>query len=90
MTISKKTVTVGSEVRIKITVRATNGKPMKGVRVKVKGPGIAKTVKTNGAGIAWVTIAPRRAGITTFTAPSGGRCAKRLGIAGAFQPPVTG
>ena len=90
MTISKRTITVGSTARIKITVRATNGKPMKNVKVKVKGPGFVKTVKTNANGVVFVTIAPKRPGITTFTVPSSGKCAKRVGIAGAFQPPVTG
>lgn len=79
---------MGKRQTVRIVVRSTDGKVIKGMRVTVKGPGISVTGKTNAKGVLIVKIRPTSPGILRISA--GTRCSKRLGILGAFQPPVTG
>ena len=90
ITVGPKSLTVGK--RGTIVVRVTNGgKPAKGTTVVVKGAGILKTARTNAKGIARIVVKARKAGIVTITVRQRIVCgAKRIGVVGAFQPPVTG
>ncbi|HEU6445091.1 MAG TPA: DUF11 domain-containing protein, partial [Gaiellaceae bacterium] len=89
-TVTPKSLTVGKRTTIVVRVTAA-GKPAKGRRVVVKGAGIHKTARTNGRGVARIVVRPRRPGIVTITVPQKIACgAKRIGVVGAFQPPVTG
>jgi uncharacterized repeat protein (TIGR01451 family) len=89
-TVTPKSLTVGKRTTIVVRVTAA-GRPAKGRRVVVKGAGIHKTARTNGRGVARIVVRPRRPGIVTITVPQKIACgAKRIGVVGAFQPPVTG
>lgn len=93
LTVSPASVTAdGKPDRVRTLVTAGK-KRMKGVRVVIRGVGVAKTGRTNERGVAVVTINPRRAGIITITAQERNReiCGpKRIGAVGVFLPPVTG
>jgi len=65
--------------------------PVKGVAVRFTGEGLSKVVKTNAQGVARFSIAPRRAGIMLVKITSVKACnTARIGVIGAFEPPVTG
>jgi len=65
--------------------------PVKGVAVRFTGEGLSKVVKTNAQGVARFSIAPRRAGIMLVKITSAKACnTARIGVIGAFEPPVTG
>jgi hypothetical protein len=89
-TVSAKTVTVGKTSRITVTVK-NKGKAVKGAKVVVRGAGIIKTGRTGANGKAVITIKAKKAGILTITVPQKAVCgSKRIGVVGAFEPPVTG
>jgi uncharacterized repeat protein (TIGR01451 family) len=89
-TATPKSLTVGRRSTIVVRVTA-GGKPAAGRRVVVKGAGINKQARTNRNGVARIVVRPRRAGIVTITVPQRIVCgAKRIGVVGAFQAPVTG
>jgi uncharacterized repeat protein (TIGR01451 family) len=89
-TATPKSLTVGRRSTIVVRVTA-GGKPAKGRKVVVKGAGINKSARTNARGIARIVVKPRKAGIVTITVPQRIVCgAQRIGVVGAFQPPVTG
>ena len=90
VTAGPKSLSVGRRGTIVVRVTAA-GKPVKGKKVVVRGAGIFKSGRTNGNGVARIVVRPRRAGIVTITVPQKIVCgAKRIGVVGAFQPPVTG
>jgi uncharacterized repeat protein (TIGR01451 family) len=65
--------------------------PVKGVAVRFTGKGLSKVVKTNDQGVARFSIAPRKAGIMLVKITSAKACnSARIGVIGAFEPPVTG
>jgi uncharacterized repeat protein (TIGR01451 family) len=65
--------------------------PVKGVAVRFTGKGLSKVVKTNAQGVARFSIAPRKAGIMLVKITSAKACNNaRIGVIGAFEPPVTG
>jgi len=65
--------------------------PVKGVAVRFTGKGLSKVVKTNAQGVARFSIAPRKAGIMLVKITSAKACnTARIGVIGAFEPPVTG
>ena len=65
--------------------------PVKGVAVRFTGKGLSKVVKTNAQGVARFSIAPRKAGIMLVKITSAKACnSARIGVIGAFEPPVTG
>jgi uncharacterized repeat protein (TIGR01451 family) len=89
-TATPKSLTVGKRATIVVRVTA-GGKAVKGRTVVVKGAGIHKTARTNAKGLARIVVKPRKPGIVTITVPQKIVCgAKRIGVVGAFQPPVTG
>jgi uncharacterized repeat protein (TIGR01451 family) len=89
-TATPKSLMVGKRSTIVVRVTAS-GMPAKGRLVLIKGAGISKSGRTNARGVARIVVKPRRAGIVTITVPQKIVCgAKRIGVVGAFQPPVTG
>jgi hypothetical protein len=81
---------VGQARTLVVTVKA-RGKAVKGASVVVRGAGILKSARTNAQGRATIQVTPRRAGIVTVTVPQKIVCgARRIGVVGAFEPPVTG
>jgi len=65
--------------------------PVKGVAVRFTGKGLGKVVRTNAQGVARFSIAPRKAGIMLVKITSAKACnTARIGVIGAFEPPVTG
>jgi uncharacterized repeat protein (TIGR01451 family) len=65
--------------------------PVKGVAVRFTGKGLSKVVKTNSHGVVRFSIAPRKAGIMLVKITSAKACnSARIGVIGAFEPPVTG
>jgi uncharacterized repeat protein (TIGR01451 family) len=70
----------------------SNHRTVRGVRVRIKGPGLSLTTKpSNAKGKIAKTIKPRKAGIVTFRPLATKSCKiPRVGITGVFTPPVTG
>jgi uncharacterized repeat protein (TIGR01451 family) len=65
--------------------------PVRGVAVRFSGKGLRTVVRTNAQGVARVSIAPRKAGIMLVKITSAKACnTARIGVIGAFEPPVTG
>jgi uncharacterized repeat protein (TIGR01451 family) len=84
-------LTAGKRSTLVLRVK-TNGKPAKGARVLVTGPGVRKlSGPTNAQGIVRVTVKPAKPGILRFQPIAHKGCsAPRIGVIGAFTPPVTG
>ncbi len=93
LTVSPKMITADGRPD-RVVVKVTEGnKRVRGVKVLVSGPGVKKSGRSNGRGIAILRINPKRAGIITITAleVKQGVCgAKRIGVVGVFLPPLTG
>jgi uncharacterized repeat protein (TIGR01451 family) len=91
ITITTRSTTVGRPT--KLTIRVTElGKPAAGARVRVSGAGINRvSPKSDKRGMIKMDIVPRKAGIIRVTAFAHTGCgAPRIGVVGAFTPPVTG
>ena len=89
-TVSSKTLTVGKKQTIVVTVK-NKGNAVKGAKVIVKGAGISKSAITGKNGKARITITAKKAGIITVRVPQQIVCGgRRIGVVGAFEPPVTG
>jgi uncharacterized repeat protein (TIGR01451 family) len=89
--VAPKTLTVGSSGKLQLHVTAKN-KAIAGVKVTITGPGILKlSGRTNSAGKVTVTLNPKKPGIVLVKPASYKGCTNpRVGVIGAFQPPVTG
>ena len=76
----------------KIKVKVTQGKKgVAGVKVKITGPGISKTVKTGKNGKVTVTVKPSKPGIIKVEIQNKKACnTQRIGVVGVYEPPVTG
>ena len=89
--VGPKTLFVGRKTTL--TIRVTqNGKPVKGIRIKIKGATLNLTTgPSNAQGMVKVRVQPKRAGIVTFVPVSTKGCTNpRIGVTGVFTPPVTG
>ena len=82
---------VGRSTWMHITI-TSHGHVVKGVRVRITGPGIALTTKaSNSKGQILQLLKPRKAGIVIFRPLATPSCkVPRVGITGVFTPPVTG
>ena len=90
ISINQKSVAAGKTSKITVKLTA-GGKAVAGGKVRIKGAGINKVVKANKAGIATASITPKQSGVITITVVAKKACsAQRLGVVGAFEPPVTG
>ncbi len=83
----------GRPDRVKVKVTA-GAKRVKGAAVRVKGPGIKKTKRSNAKGMVTMRVNPKRPGVLTITALETKQqkvCGpKRIGAVGVFLPPLTG
>lgn len=90
LTISTRTLSAGSFTGVSVKV-TKGGRAVPSTRVRFKGPGILKTVATNRSGIAVTKLRPGASGIVKVTLLNKKACsAKRIGVLGTFEPPVTG
>jgi uncharacterized repeat protein (TIGR01451 family) len=89
--ITPHSLTAGKRVTLVLSVHML-GKPAKNARVKVTGAGISKTSgPTNAKGIVRMSVKPAKPGILKFQPLAHKGCgAPRIGVIGAFTPPVTG
>ena len=80
----------GKKQVVKVMVK-TGSKPTAGIKVKISGAGIIKTVTTGRNGTAVLTIKPGKPGLLEVTVTNAKACSgKRIGIVGVFEPPLTG
>jgi uncharacterized repeat protein (TIGR01451 family) len=90
LTVTPRSLTVGKRTIMRVRVREA-GRPVKGVRVVVTGRRVTMQAKTNANGIARFVITARTPGILQIRVPSHSACTRqRMGVLGAFTPPVTG
>jgi uncharacterized repeat protein (TIGR01451 family) len=90
LTISTRTLSAGKYTGVAVKV-TRSGKAVGGAKVRFKGPGIFKTVKTRKTGLAVTKLRPAKSGIVRVSIVNKKACsAKRIGVLGTFQPPVTG
>ena len=89
--VSPHSLTAGKRQTLTLKVR-TLGKPAKGARVRVSGAGVLKVSgRTNARGIVKVSVKPAKPGIMRFQPIALKGCSvPRIGVIGAFTPPVTG
>jgi uncharacterized repeat protein (TIGR01451 family) len=90
VTVTPRTLTVGRHTIVRVRVREA-GKPVKGVRVVIRGRRVNRQALTNANGIARFVIVGRTPGILQIRVPSHSTCTRqRIGVLGVFTPPVTG
>jgi uncharacterized repeat protein (TIGR01451 family) len=90
LTVKPISLTVGHRTIVKVLVRVGR-KAAAGVPVSLKGAGINRQARTNGQGIARLTVKPRKAGIVQIRVPNRKSCAtQQIGVAGIFKPRFTG
>ncbi len=90
LTVGPKTVTVGKAGKLKLRVRA-GGKPVAGARIRIKGAGVNRVVKTGKNGLVTAKISAPRSGIVVVSIAGKRGCnTARVGVVGVFEPPVTG
>jgi uncharacterized repeat protein (TIGR01451 family) len=89
--VSPHQLTAGKRSTLVLRVR-TGGKAARGARVLVTGPGISKVSRpTNSRGVVRMSVRPAKPGILRFQPLAHKGCtAPRIGVIGAFTPPVTG
>jgi uncharacterized repeat protein (TIGR01451 family) len=82
----------GRPDRVSVKVTAGN-KRVKGTKVTIYGAGVRKSGRSNGKGMAFIRINPKKPGLITITALETNQrvCGpKRIGVVGVFLPPLTG
>jgi hypothetical protein len=91
ISVAPGSLTAGSHALLRLRVTG-NKKAISGVRVEVKGAGILKlSARTDAAGRVTMKLNPKKPGIVVLKSPSHVSCAtRRIGVVGAFTPPVTG
>jgi uncharacterized repeat protein (TIGR01451 family) len=89
--VTPKQLFVGRKTTLKIHV-TRQGKAVKGIRVRIKGPKLnIRTKPSNAQGLIKRSVKIRKAGVMIFTPIASKRCnTKRVGVTGVFTPPVTG
>jgi hypothetical protein len=89
--VAPHSLTAGKRSTLTLSVH-TLGKPAKGARVRITGAGVSKVSgKTNAKGIVKVSVKPAKPGILRFQPLALKGCSvPRIGVIGAFTPPVTG
>jgi uncharacterized repeat protein (TIGR01451 family) len=93
LTVSPKMIKADGKVH-RVSVKVTAGaKRMKGVKVTIFGAGVRRSGRSNGKGMAYILINPKKAGLITIMALETNQkvCGpKRIGVVGVFLPPLTG
>ena len=90
-TVVQKVVSAGLPSRLAARVTA-DGRGVLGATIRIKGLGIDKTVRSLGNGWAITRVNAAKPGILTvrLVRPKSCTPGKRVGVVGAFEPPVTG
>jgi uncharacterized repeat protein (TIGR01451 family) len=90
LTISTRTLAAGKYTGVVVKVTRA-GKAVPNAKVRFKGPGIFKTVTTKKTGMVVTKLRPSKSGIVRVSVVNKKACsAKRIGVLGTFEPPVTG
>jgi hypothetical protein len=91
VSVSPKSLAAGSVGKLNLHVTAKSH-PAAGVKIQAKGPGILTlSGRTNSAGKVTLKLHPKKPGIVAFHAVTKKGCnTARVGVVGAFTPPVTG
>ncbi len=91
LSVKTKSLTVGK--RVTLVVKVTElGKPVAGAKVRINGAGINKlSGKSDKNGMIRIVVTPKKAGIVQISSITRKGCGlPRIGVIGAFTPPVTG
>ena len=84
-------VRVNGKQQLVLATVTQSKNPVAGVAVRFAGKGFAKVAKTNAQGVARFSVKPSKAGIMLLRITSAKACnSARIGVLGAFEPPVTG
>jgi Prealbumin-like fold domain len=93
LSVRHRTATVGKSVLVLARVHLGR-RPVRGVQVLARGPGVSALRTTGRTGRARFVLKPRHRGVLRVTIRKAFACPKRppkkIGIAGAATPPVTG
>ena len=81
-----------SEAAHALVAKVTRSRnPVKGVKVRFTGVGISVSALTNAKGVATAGLKTTKAGIIRVHITNAKACnTARIGVIGAFEPPVTG
>jgi uncharacterized repeat protein (TIGR01451 family) len=90
-TIVQSVISAGQSSRLAVRVTQA-GRGVLGAKVRLKGPGVDKTVRSARNGWAITRVNAAKPGILVVRLASPKSCTpgKRVGVVGVFQPPVTG
>ena len=90
-TIVQNVINAGQPSRLAVRVTKA-GRGVLGAKVRLKGPGVDKTVRSAKNGWAITRVNAAKPGILVVRLASPKSCTpgKRVGVVGVFQPPVTG
>lgn len=90
LTSTPRALVVGKRSMVTLTVR-NRGRLVRNARVLLRGAGINAAARTNARGVARIAVLPKRAGIVQLRVSGQPSCAaKRVGVAKAAGPPLTG
>ncbi len=90
ISLSVQTVPAGKRSPLALWVTA-GGKSVEGAKVRILGPGIARTVTSGPGGKIEVGVRPSTAGIVTLEIVNKKSCSQaRIGVVAPLEPPVTG
>jgi len=96
LTVAPRVLESGRTSVLVLTARTRQGRPLAGVHVRVRGPGVDRVVTTDGRGVVRRTVLPTHVGLYFFTgsprtlAGRGSPCRTRLGVLAARSTIVTG
>ena len=96
LTVAPRVLQSGRASVVRLTASNRQGRRLAGIRVRVRGVGVDRTVTTDRQGTARLTVLPRQIGLVYFTgtprtlAGRGLQCQTRLGIGQAKPTTVTG
>ena len=91
LVVRPKTLLVGRRHVLVAVVTTQGGRPMRRVRVIVRGAGLSASGLTNANGVARIGVKPKKPGIARVSVVNQPRCGvQRVGLIGVFRPPVSG
>jgi uncharacterized repeat protein (TIGR01451 family) len=88
--LNQRSAMLGRRLTLAATARAVRGTPVWGLRVRLHGPGVARSTTTNRFGTAAFRLVPRRGGLLVVSVPRSRRCEESVGVRGAVSPEVSG
>ncbi len=91
LTARPRSIPVGVRSRVRVKLRAPDGSPLRGVKVKITGQGTSDSARTNKRGKAKLFAEPNGAGLLKITARKATSCKLKIGVtAGADGGQLTG